>query len=186
MRLLFVAGALRGGGAERQLNALACAVASLGHEVTVASLDPDIGSHDFRVVPLRRSISGCRWKTAIQLIRACFILRKMANQSRPDAIVTWLALPTAMGVMAFRGSRTPRIVAVRNAVPESMRSIPPIFANRVLRVAFASSGLVVANSQRGLDGYRKLGILAHDRVRVIPNSIDSNSFRPPTTAGLRA
>jgi glycosyltransferase involved in cell wall biosynthesis len=179
-RILFAAGAVQGGGAEGQLYQLANALHELGQQVTVATLTPrEVHSH-FPQLPLCGRMTGNRAANALTLARAGVRLASFIRRTRPDVVVTWLAIPTLMGAAAVAGTGIPWIAALRNSEPELMRSLPPGILRVPLRTALSRATMVIANSAAGIHGYRALGLLSHERTSVIGNCIDTNRFRPPS------
>jgi hypothetical protein len=114
IRILFVGGALCGGGAERQLFQLATALHAISHQVTVAkSAQSDLAT-EFRHVPLRtsnrRSNVGAICGIAGALVRLC---RLCMNES-PDVIVGWHTVPLIIASAVGKDCRTPFGVRVRS------------------------------------------------------------------------
>jgi glycosyltransferase involved in cell wall biosynthesis len=179
-RVLFAAGALRGGGAEGQLHQLATALSELGHEVTVATLVTQESQSRYQTLPLRRGGAQTRAESALELVRANLRLAAVVRRTRPDVVITWLAVPTLMGATALVGTGIPWIAAVRNSEPEAVRFVPPRVLRILLRVALSLATTVIANSRSGLSGYRGLGLLSHSRTAVIGNCIDTTRFHPPS------
>ena len=179
-RILFAAGAVQGGGAEGQLYQLANALHELGHEVTVATLTPhEVHSH-FPQLPLCGRMTGSRAANAVVLARANLRLGAFVRRTRPDVVITWLAIPTLMGAAAMTGTGIPWIAALRNAEPEQMRSLPPSILRVPMRIALSRATTVIANSTAGIRGYRALGLLPHERTSVIGNCMDTTRFHPPS------
>jgi len=180
-RILFAAGAVRGGGAEGQLFQLASALHELGHQVTVATLTPHEVRSQFTQLPLCGRMTGNRVANAVALACAGARLAAFIRRTKPDVVITWLAIPTLMGAAALVGTSIPWIAAIRNAEPEMLRSVPPGILRVPLRAALSRATLVIANSGAGIHGYRELGLLAHGRTSIIGNCIDPNRFHPPST-----
>jgi glycosyltransferase involved in cell wall biosynthesis len=177
--ILFAAGALHGGGAEGQLLQLANGLCRLGHDVIVATLSAPHAEGRFRQVSICGPLNSNRAMNALMLCGAGWRLGTCIRQVRPDAMVTWLALPTLMGAAAVTGTGVPWVAAIRNSAPERLRSLPSAVLDVATRTALSRATLVVANSAAGLDGYRRLRLLGHTRTLVIPNSVDGARFRPP-------
>jgi glycosyltransferase involved in cell wall biosynthesis len=178
-RILFAAGALQGGGAEGQLHQLANALSDLGHKVTVATLAPQQVNASFQQLPLCGGVMQNRAANALALARANWRLAAFVRRTRPDVMITWLAVPTLMGATAVAGIDIPWIAALRNSEPETMRSLPPSVLRRLLRTALSRATLVVANSAAGVHEYKRLGLLTHLRTAIISNCVDTNRFHAP-------
>lgn len=179
-RILFVAGALEGGGAEGQLFQLANALQEIGHEVAVATLSPKLVQAKFEHHPICQVMTQSRMVNAALLGCAILRLTLLVRRRKPDVLISWLAVPTVMSSVAVIGTKTPWIAAVRNSQPEAMRSLSVGVMRLLLRKALARATMVIANSKAGLNGYRALGLLTHDRIAEIGNCIDTARFHPPS------
>lgn len=179
-KILFVAGALQGGGAENQLFQLANGLARLGHDITVATVLPQTVRGDFCQLVLCGSRTRNRFLNAMMLGYAVWRLRACLLRLQPDTMITWLAVPTLIGAAAVVGKSTPWIAAIRNSQPEKMRSVPAGLLNLPIRAALTRANRVIANSAAGLAGYRRLGLLVHARTAVIANCINTIRFHPPS------
>ena len=179
-RILFAAGGLQGGGAENQLFQLANSLARLGHDVTVATLAQQAVQGDFRQLALCGVMSTNRVAKALELGRAGWRLGACVRRIQPDVLVTWLAIPTLVGAAAAAGTGIPWIAALRNSEPERVRPLPAGVLRFPMRAALSRAAMVIANSATGLEGYRRLGLLADARTAVIGNGIDTSRFRPPS------
>jgi glycosyltransferase involved in cell wall biosynthesis len=159
---------------------LANALSEFGHLVTVATLAAQGVPSRFEQLPLCGVMTRNRATNAMALTLANLRLAAFIRRTRPDVLVTWLAIPTLMGAAAVAGTGTPWIAALRNSEPEFLRSLPPSVLRITLRAALSRATLVVANSDAGIHGYRALGLLSHRRTSVIGNCIDSTRFYPPS------
>ena len=179
-KILFAAGALDGGGAERQLFQLADALVNLGHDVTVATLAPRTVQTGFQHFSLCGRMSKSHTAKALALSKAGWRLGACLRRNQPDVMVTWLSIPIILGAAAAAGTGIPWIAALRNSEPERMRSFPVDVLGLSIRAALSRATMVIANSAAGLEGYQRLGLLTHARTAVIGNGIDKSRFRPPS------
>jgi glycosyltransferase involved in cell wall biosynthesis len=184
LRIVFVAGALSGGGAERQLLQLATALHQLNHQVTVATIAPTDVATDFRQVELwngrRRTKVGTLWG----LTNALFKLHSLCAKEQPDVVVGWLSIPIILAALASRHCRIPFVAALRNSRPEMLFATQWRSAQyALLRRNLNTASLVVANSQTGIDGYTKLGLVSKGRTCVIRNGVNASEFQPTRTEG---
>lgn len=179
LRILFVGGALSGGGAERQLLQLATALHTHGHRVTVTTITQGNFPVGFRHVILwngkRRNKIGALCGIAGAIVRLC----KIWEIERPDVIVGWQTVPIIIASAIGRYYRTPFVAAIRSSVPEKL---PRLYQNKIrhslLGWMLRKAELIVANSQAGIDGYIRLGIINRDTgTRVIPNGINTFEFQ---------
>jgi len=125
-------------------------------------------------------MTGSRAANAVVLARANLRLGAFVRRTRPDVVITWLAIPTLMGAAAMTGTGIPWIAALRNSEPEQMRSLPPSILRVPMRIALSRATTVIANSIAGIRGYRALGLLPHERTSVIGNCMDTTRFHPPS------
>ena len=179
-QILFVAGKVQGGGAEGQLYQLANALSEFGHLVTVATLAPQEVHSRFEQLPLcGRGMRSRAWK-AMALARANLRLAALIRRTRPDVVISWLAIPIFVGAAVVAGSGTPWIAALRNSEPETVQGLPPCILRCLLRTALSRATMVIANSAAGIHGYRNVGLLSHQRTAVIGNCIDTIRFHRPS------
>lgn len=178
-KIIIVGGDLSGGGAERQLEQLARALTVLGHSITVATLAGKVEGLPFDQQVLWDGRRRFRAEAALCLLRGGLRLRQLIRRERPDLVISWQAMPTLLVGHMCGGLSVPVIIAVRNSIPERIRSVPLMLQHAALRHAFALSKLVIANSRAGVDGYRALRLLGNRPTRVIPNGIDRARFRLP-------
>lgn len=181
LRILFVGGALYGGGAERQLLQLATELHDLGHVVTVATIAKCDMASKFRRAELWNGQRRTKLGTGLGLARALIRLRRLCSTDRPDVVVGWLSLPVILTTIACRHRGIPVVAALRNARPEMQlgRYREKLFF-AALRWCLQKSNLIIANSQAGIDGYTALGLINRSQARVIRNGIDTCEFQLST------
>lgn len=179
MRILIVAGAIEGGGAEHQLNLLCTGLLELGHLPRVVTLRKPSFETRYPVVSPGRSGRG-RLVSLERIFAAASITRSIVRDWNPDALVCWLAIPTLLGAFTCPSHRMVRIAAIRNSTPESMRLLPTGLQKWLMRRALERIDLVVANSAAGIRHYTDDRLLGQQPRTVIPNCRESGHFRPPT------
>lgn len=181
LRILFLAGATTGGGAEHQLDLLCRGLLEIGHSPMVVTLREPASTPPYRNVSARQRRRGRRAAFA-RIFEAARIARNTTLSWDPDASVFWLGVPTLIGAFAWPRHRGIRVAAIRNSAPEAMPSIPHWLQASLLRRAFARMQLVVANSNTGIEHYRAVGLINRQATEVVPNCRESGQFRPPTPA----
>jgi glycosyltransferase involved in cell wall biosynthesis len=187
LRIVIVAGALSGGGAERQLLQLATELHKLGHEITVATIAHANVATEFRQIELwnarRRSRAGTLWGLA----RALFRLRRLCSAERPDVVIGWLSIPIILASLACGSRRIPFVAALRGSRPERLSGrYRQIIQHAILRRGLLKAGLTVANSQAGIDGYAGMGLIDRNQTRVIRNGVNSDEFQRPIISSADA
>jgi glycosyltransferase involved in cell wall biosynthesis len=181
LRILFVGGALHGGGAERQLLQLTTELHDLGHVVTVATIANSAVPLKFRYVELWNGQRRTKLGTGVGLAQALIRLRRLCSTDKPDVVVGWLSLPVILTTIACSHRGIPVVAALRNARPEMQLGRyreKLLFA--ALRWSLRKSNLIIANSQAGIDGYTALGLIDRSQARVIRNGIDTCEFQLST------
>jgi glycosyltransferase involved in cell wall biosynthesis len=187
-KLIFLARSLDHGGAERQLTLLAGRLRALGYDVQVVvfypggALEAELHAAD---VPVYSLDKRGRWALKSFLGR---MLRFFESQG--SAIVHgYLPVPNLMTLLIkFWVPRTRAVFGVRAS------NLEPGREDRVSRWVFALeqrwaryADLIIVNSQAGREHHIRRGFPA-DKLRVIPNGIDTDRFQPnpEARAALRA
>lgn len=179
MRVLHCIPTMAGGGAERQLSIIAPLIASMGHDIHVASLRGGVfldrlidggvtvhrlaayGNHDPLLIP--------------RLVR-------LARRIRPDVIQTWLTQMDVFGGTAALLARIPWVISERS----SALGYPKSLKNRLRAFLGRRASAVASNSAGGDDYWRTQGMKSIRKI--IPNAVapELASVAPadPASAGL--
>src|SRR5260221_674304 len=181
MKVLHVITGLEGGGAERQLvYLLRGAAGTIQHEV-VSLLDGGVYERDIRA-------TGAELHT-LNLARnrfsalAVFRLASVIRQSRPDIVQTWLYHADLIGLLAARlAGRAPVVWTLRSSQLElhhysKLTGLTIRALSRLSRWPAA----VLSNSTAGMNAHLAMGYRPR-WAQVIPNGIDTNTFRPSESA----
>lgn len=188
MTLLFLLRSLHPGGAERQLVALAKALAARGQRVVVAvfytggKLDAELVQAGVTLVDLRK---GGRWS----LVGFLWRLVRLIRRERPSVLHSYLVVPNLL-------SAALKLVFPRLPVVWGIRASHMDLGNfdRLAGLTFRMEGwlarlpdLIIYNSQAGRAWHEALGYPPHCAV-VVPNGIDTDRYRPSPERGaaLRA
>src|SRR4051794_11170794 len=186
IKILHVITGLNAGGAERTLINVACGLDPRRFESHVLCLSRAYPlAHVLRAAgialttldahPLRSLGVGPLWGVARALRR-----------DKPDIVQTWLLDADLVGGLAGRMADVPVIWNVRTSISDSgWRPLAPSLRQRVVaRLCEAVSGLVPhnivscsdANVTRSMRRYRQ------EKIRVIRNGVDTETFKPDPTA----
>lgn len=181
-RFLFLSRCLEYGGAERQIVTLTKALHARGHDVTLAvfyaggPLKADLAEAGVRLVSLDKSGT---W----DVFRFLFKWARLLRQYRPDVIHSYLIVPNLVALSAkLLRPRTRIVWGVRDAYRKiNDRGALAAATFALQRVLAPLADLVITNSHAGARTVTALGF-ASKKLRVIPNGINTNRFRPDPVA----
>ncbi|MBI3894236.1 MAG: glycosyltransferase [Candidatus Wallbacteria bacterium] len=184
MKILFLIGSLDTGGSEWQLTMLARGLAHAGHRVSVATMYPRLALQGPLLeagVTIHCLAKKGRWDVAGFLTRLLWLVRS----ERPDVLHSYLVIPNLLVALLKPWMPGVRIVwGVRASRMDLTRY--DWFSRFTFRLAtFASrfADLILVNSKAGFVHHRDLGYPG-DRMRIVPNGIDTGYFRRDRAAGL--
>ncbi|MES2317537.1 MAG: glycosyltransferase family 4 protein [Pseudomonadota bacterium] len=183
MKLLFVAGQLQCGGAERHLVALAGGLARRGHHVALACMKAGEG---LAADGVKRRYC-CDARDGIDL-RALGRLAALIDAETPDLLVATSHYSLmCCALAAMRCARRPALVFICHSMGVVQRGARARLRFMVYRRFYASAACVVFVSECQRQFFATLGILPR-RAQVVHNGIDLAHFAPQLegAAGLRA
>lgn len=182
MKILFLIRSLGRGGAERQLALLARCLRERGHGVAVTVF---YGGGPFETelresgVDIHSLGKSGRW----DVLRFLSRLSRVVRDCRPDIvhgympvanILATLMRPHRWGGRLVWGIRASNMDLGRYDLVSRLSYIAEKWLGRF-------PDAIIANSAAALDHYARAGIPA-DRIAVVPNGIDTGTFRPDQTA----
>jgi glycosyltransferase involved in cell wall biosynthesis len=185
-RVLFIVRSLEGGGAERQLCVLAAGLSRSGHDVAVAVFYPGgpyadqlLGGTGVELISLdKRGVYetfGFFWRS-LRLVR----------RFRPDVIHGYMDLGNLVAaVMRAAAPRATIAWGLRNA----HISLDPgdhlgRLVAEVCRALSWTANVIISNSLESAEYYVARGY-PRRRMRVIPNGVDTQTFRPDPAGRTR-
>jgi glycosyltransferase involved in cell wall biosynthesis len=188
-RISFFVTRLGRGGAETQVLRVACSLKQRGWHVEVISIlsptgyveelrDSNIPFHSFNIDRRSRFTSGpgVVWRLA-----------RLLRQTRPHVLAAFSHHANLLGTIVGRAAGVPVIcTSIRGmSIGGRFREAIEYLVGRL-----APQNVVTANSKNVAESFITRGIIAHDRMRVIPNGIDVSAFMSPppsvtTTIGKR-
>jgi GalNAc-alpha-(1->4)-GalNAc-alpha-(1->3)-diNAcBac-PP-undecaprenol alpha-1,4-N-acetyl-D-galactosaminyltransferase len=174
-RLVLVIGSLQGGGAERQLTDMANYWKKNGIDVTVATWDGP-GVRDF--YPLEQGVSR-RWlelpvssrlpfSKLRSAVRRIVGLRQLLRQTKPDAVLSFIAVSNIYTILAAFGLGV-RVVVAERTHPAMDRAVTRPW-QLLRRVLYPRASAVVAQTR---DAATWIESNCGARVVVIPNALRS-------------
>jgi len=169
-RIVFLAGTLGLGGAERQLFYQSLAWRRLGASVRVISFRGDYWEGLLREAGAE-VISLARFKTPVSRVLA--IARELKR--RPAEVLQschFFVNPHA--ILAARLAGIPEVCAVRSSVSAELRKLPWLVRSATLNAA----RWIACNSRAAMDEARARGI-PDPRLLYCPNAVDRKVFHPP-------
>lgn len=183
---LFVVPALVGGGAERQLCALAIALKERGHDVTIAVFRTGGVYERSLLANTGVTVRSLDKRSTADIVGFLLRARRLVSELRPDVVHGYLDLgnlvATAMRVfhrdaLLAWGVRVARLD--RSQYDALGRAVHAL--NRVLAQA---ADLIICNSLAGAEDCIEAGY-SRDRVRVVHNGIDTAHFDFDAIGGAR-
>lgn len=178
-RVTFVIRDLGHGGAQRQLTALACALATRpGWEISVVHFYPGVFEEELRRAGVKTLCVGKRHRW--DLAGFAFRLVRALRATRPDVVHGYLNEGNLMALLLRPLCRWPRVVwGLRDSRTDAhlwgaLGRLSFWLNCKLARFAH----LIIANSQAGRDYYTAQGYPAA-RIEVVPNGIDTQRFQPP-------
>ena len=182
MKVLHVITGLEGAGAERQLVYLLRGVSGIQiqHEV-VSLLDGGVYERDVRATGAGLHTLNMTRNRFSPL--ALFRLASLIHRRRPDIVQTWLYHADLIGLLAARlAGKAPVVWTLRSSQLElhhysKLTGLTIKALSRLSRWPAA----ILANSTAGMNGHLAIGYRPR-WARVIPNGIDTNTFRPSESA----
>ncbi|WP_207644281.1 glycosyltransferase [Desulfolucanica intricata] len=183
--IMFLIRSLNYGGAERQLVTLARGLHQSGYKVAVAvfypggPLEKDLEETKITVIHLNKRH---RWDVFGFLWRLVRLLRT----EKPEILHGYLGMPNILTVMLKPIFPRMRMVWGVRASDMDLARYDWLsrLAYRIECCLSRFADLIIANSHAGLN-YAVRNGFPREKMRVIPNGIDTNRFQPDPDAGAR-
>ena len=187
MKIAFLARSLDYGGSERQLVDLASGLTARGHEVRVGVFYPG-GPLEHLLVERSVPVHHFQKKGRYETIRFLLRVRRWLRSFGPDIVHGYLIAPNLASAILKPFLRPARIVWGIRASYIDFDRYPrhEKWSFQAGRFFCRGADLVLVNSRAGYEHHIKLGY-PQSRMRIVPNGIDTDRFRPDPEggAGLR-
>lgn len=171
-RIVFVITTLGMGGAETQLVRLAAGLKGRGWQVSVVSLIPleyiakDLEQAQIPAISLNM-------KPGSPDPRAVLALARYLRQQRPQIVHTHMVHANLLGRVARLFAPVPVLISTAHNVNEGSR-----WREIAYRLTDPMCDLTTQVSQAGLERYVDVGVVPKDKIRFVPNGINSLEFSP--------
>jgi glycosyltransferase involved in cell wall biosynthesis len=181
MKVLHVITGLEGGGAERQLvYLLRGSGGTIQHEV-VSLLDGGVYERDIRATGAELHTLNMARNRFSPL--ALFRLASLIRRSRPDIVQTWLYHADLIGLLAARLAGGPPVIWTLRSSQLELHHYSKLTGLTIRALSRLSRwpAAILANSTAGMNAHLAIGYRPR-WSRVIPNGIDTSTFRPSELA----
>lgn len=191
MRIVFLIGALSGGGAEAQVVNLAKGLRRRGHKVTVVTLwsvqskeKKGLEGAGILCVSLAGGQSSYRPMRWAKFLLFPGRLRRVLRDERPHILYSMLHFTNALGWLGAIGSG--RITLVWGVRASNMKlNLSRRLPERVCRLLSPTVSLMIANSYAGAEWVKRVKKFRPKRIEVVDNGIDTEAFAPVPGAKSR-
>jgi glycosyltransferase involved in cell wall biosynthesis len=182
MKVLHIITGLEGGGAERQLVYLlrGSTGTQIQHEV-VSLLDGGVYERDVRATGAELHALNMARNRFSPL--ALFRLASLIHRSRPDIVQTWLYHADLIGLLAARLAGGPPVVWTLRSSQLELQHYSRLTGLTIRALSRLSRwpAAILSNSTAGMNAHLAIGYRPR-WAQVIPNGIDTNTFRPSESA----
>jgi glycosyltransferase involved in cell wall biosynthesis len=185
-RVLFVVHSLGGGGAERQLCVLAAGLRRSGHEVAVAVFYPGGPYADQLLGGTGVELISLDKRGIYETFRFFWRAARAVRRFRPDVIHGYMDLGNLVAaVMRVAAPRATIAWGLRNAhiTLDATDYLGRVIA-QLCRPLSWTADLIICNSRESAEHHAGRGY-PRRRMRVIPNGIDTQTFRPDSEGRAR-
>ena len=182
MKILFLVRSLNYGGCERQVVLLASGLQERGHSTLVATfykegdLERELYENKVRVHLLEK---GGRWDA----VRFFFRLVRVLRCEKPDILYSFLSIPNILSLLTKPFVPSMRIVWGLRASNVELEHYDWVIGLSYLLERWFSrfAQLIIVNSRAGQSDAGLKGF-SLKKMMVIPNGIDTRTFRPDSSA----
>jgi glycosyltransferase involved in cell wall biosynthesis len=172
VRIAFLATSTLMGGAEVQVLTLAAQLRERGHEMNIISLIP-AGPLDAEARKLGISTSSLGMRPGIPDPRGLLRLARELRAWRPDVLHSHMVHANLLARVVRPLTRIPVLICTVHSMDEggALRMAAYRLTNRL-------ADLTTIISHAAADRFVRIGAIPRDRLRVLPNGVDTTRFRP--------
>lgn len=177
--LAFVVTGLAYGGAETQLVRLALRLKARGWEVSVVSMTPP-RAYVEELEKAGISVHSLEIHRKLPDPRPVLRLARLIRSFQPDIVHSYMVHANILARLVRPLARVPVLICSARSTYEGGR-----FRELLYRLTDPLCDLTTQVSQAGLERYVRVGAVPQDKIRYIPNGIDTDRFRPDPEARKR-
>jgi len=171
-RILFVTTGLAYGGAETQLKHLAIRLKQRGWEVTIASMLPPAAYVDeLEAAGIR--IYNLRMRRKVPDPRAILRLAGIIRREQPSIVHAHMVHANLLARVTRLMTSMPVLICTAHNIIEGGR-----WREIAYRLTDSLADLTTQVSQAGRDRYVRVGAVPKQKIRYIPNGVDTTRFYP--------
>jgi len=179
MKLLFLITGLAYGGAEIQLVNLAISLKKRGWEVrVVAMLPPQAFTEELKDAGI--PLSTLNMRRGVADPRAVFRLVKILREWRPDIVHSHMVHANLLARVARIFYKIPVLISTAHNINEGDR-----WREVAYRLTDPLANLTTNVSRAAVKRYIRVGAAPKNKIRFMPNGIDTAKFKPDKAAGQR-
>ncbi len=176
LRICYLITGLGIGGAERELTQLARGFAGRGHHVSVVSLLPLTGfATELEEASVPASSLGMR--RGMPSLAGLWKLRSLLRARRPQVLHSFMVHANLMARVVRPLAPIPVVISTAQNTFEGGRH-----RERLLRWTARWADLTTQVSHAGFERYRERRLAPPERLELVPNSVDVESFAPDPAA----
>lgn len=171
-RVLLITTGLAYGGAETQLVRLALRLKARGWEVSVVSMTPP-KAYVEELEKAGISVHSLEIRRKLPDPRPILRLARLIRSQKPDIVHSFMVHANLLARLIRPVVSVPVLICSARSTYEGGR-----FRELLYRLSDSLCDLTTQVSQAGLERYIRVGAVPENKIRYIPNGIDTDRFRP--------
>ncbi len=185
-RILIVVTTLGIGGAESQVVRLASELKARGWEISIACLVKPVGyvqQLERQLIP----VYSLDMKAGMPDLRAILRLRSVVRRLRPNVVHCHMYHANILGRITRLFCKMPALICTAHSTIESSRRGGPTWHKELLyRATDHLADRTTIICQAGFERYVRVGAVPRNKLRMIPNGVDTDVFSRSEEQRLRA
>lgn len=176
MKVIFVITGLGLGGAETQLVRLSTQLQTRGWDVQVVSMTPlKAYVEELRAVGI--PVYCLEMRRGVPDPRAIFRLARILRREQPEVVHSFMVHANLLARVTRLLATVPVLICSAHSIDEGGR-----WRERLYRLTDPLCDLTTQVSQAGMKRYIEVGAAPADKIRFMPNGVDTSIFRPAPEA----